>query len=188
MSCLMSCAREASAIPTMGVEYVDGSKVFETASSSRCAGFVVMSDRDCKRECICESRLLLRQLEACGVRRRYAQRAWLSESVRFGVHNRRAHWLCHHELAYNDGDQTAYAFVCNADGSGCGIDGDPNIECMAEAQTRDPNEGTFLDDGARGFTARNPSIGEEMGDVPMDEDANYISTVYRIRVVCRHYT
>ena len=91
-------------------------------------------------------------------------------------------------FAYNDGDQTAYAFVCNADGSGCGIDGDPNIECMAEAQTRDPNEGTFLDDGAHGFTARNPSIGEEMGDVPMDEDANYISTVYRIRVVCRHYT
>ena len=91
-------------------------------------------------------------------------------------------------FANREGDQTAYVFLCNADGSGCGVDGDPNIQCMAEAQTRDRSEGTLLDDGERGFTARNPSIGEEMGDVPMDENANYISRVYRIRVVCRHHT
>ncbi len=70
-------------------------------------------------------------------------------------------------LGWRNGDLNVYTWVCNEDGSDCGIDGREDVQCMGEARTRD-DEGTVLDDGSYGFVARIPSIGEQASDVPMD--------------------
>jgi hypothetical protein len=85
---------------------------------------------------------------------------------------------------YPSGGPVVYTWVCNEDGSECGIDGTQDVQCMGEARTRD-DDGTELIDGAYGYIARVPSMGEETADVPMDENANYIEAIFEIRVVCR---
>ncbi|HKU40342.1 MAG TPA: hypothetical protein VJR89_19410 [Polyangiales bacterium] len=79
-----------------------------------------------------------------------------------------------------------YSWVCNEDGSDCGIDDDDSgVECMGQARTRDTSEGTRLRDGDRGYIARIPTSGELVADVPMDENANYISGIFEVRVWCQ---
>lgn len=92
----------------------------------------------------------------------------------------------HAAVTYNwyGGNLEVHAWVCDEDGNNCGVDVWPGVQCFGDAQTRDSSEGTDLDDGQYGFMERTPSVGEEVGDVPMDENANYISQVYMVRVQC----
>lgn len=87
---------------------------------------------------------------------------------------------------FRNGDLNVYSWVCNEDGSDCGVDGREDVQCMGEARTRN-DDGTELDDGSYGYVARIPTIGEQVADVPMDGNANYIPYVFEVRIVCRYW-
>lgn len=90
----------------------------------------------------------------------------------------------HSALSYSGDLRNVYTWVCNEDGSACGIDEDTadgyDVTCWGQALPRDS-------DGSWVYEARIPSLGAQVGDVPMDDNANYIDQVYWVRVECWHF-
>lgn len=85
-----------------------------------------------------------------------------------------------------DDDESLYVWLCDADGSNCGVDNqEMPVWCFGEAQTRDSSQGSpSRYDGVPVYQSQIWTPGPEVMSWPEDADGNQIDGMQLIRVVC----